>query len=198
MQSKEAPFKMRCRLRESRGFTLLELLCAIVVVGILATLAVPMAGNFRARSQGLQCVNNLKGLGAGALAFMNDHENRWPQIARPDASAQNSAGDQHDDPVALRWIETLAPYGIGETGWRCPTIEGRVKSNGKADAVKRKRIDYLPTQFDQEPGSAVQWPSHPWFVERTPSHGLGPKLLLADGRVVAMEDLLKELPLAPR
>jgi prepilin-type N-terminal cleavage/methylation domain-containing protein len=187
-----------CLPKRSLGFTLLELMCALVVVGILATLAVPMAGNFRARAQGLQCVNNLKGLGAGAAAYMNEHENRWPQIGRPDSGGQNPLAEQQDDVTATRWIEALAAYGVGEKTWRCPTIEGRVKTNGKAAATQRKRIDYVPTQFDKEPGSAIQWPSHPWFIERTPSHGLGPKLLLADGRVVAMEDLLKELPVAPR
>jgi prepilin-type N-terminal cleavage/methylation domain-containing protein len=176
------------------GFTLLEILCALVVVAILATLIVPVVGSYRARAQGLQCVNNLKGLGAASLAYMNDHENRWPQVALADSGGEASVSGQREDVTAVRWIETLAAYGVGEKTWRCPTIEGRMQSNGKAEAVERKRIDYVPTRFDAEPGSAIQWPNHPWFIERTPSHGLGPKLLLADGRVVAMEDLLKELP----
>lgn len=180
------------------GFTLLELLSALVVISILATLTVPVAGNFRARAQGLQCVNNLKGLGAGAAAYMNDHENRWPQIGHHDPLARTPTGEPQDDMTAARWIEALASYGVGEKTWHCPTIDGKMKTNRKNGATARKRIDYLPTQFDQEQGSATQWLSHPWFIERTPSHGLGPKLLLADGRVVAMEDLLKELPTAPR
>jgi prepilin-type N-terminal cleavage/methylation domain-containing protein len=182
------------RAAERSGFTLLEILCAVVVVAILATLVAPMAGNYRARAQGLQCVNNLKGLGAASLAYMNDHENRWPQVALASSGEQDSTAVQREDENAVRWIETLAAYGVGEKTWRCPTIEGRIQANGKADAVERKRIDYVPTRFDAEPGSAIQWPNHPWFIERTPSHGLGPKLLLADGRVVGMEDLLKELP----
>lgn len=182
------------RVHPRGGFTLLELLCALAVVAILATLAAPMAGNFRARAQGLQCVNNLKGLGAASLAYMNDHENRWPQVARPEPEGQGAADTQREDVTAVRWIETLAPYGVGEKTWRCPTIEGQIRANGKASATERKRIDYVPTCFNAEPGSAMQWPTHPWFIERNPSHGLGPKLLLADGRVLSMEDLLKQLP----
>lgn len=169
-----------------------------MVVAILATLAAPMAGNFRARAQGLQCVNNLKGLGAAAAAYMNEHDNRWPQIRRPESSGKSPPAGPQEDITAIRWIEAFAPYGVGESTWRCPTIEGQIKATGKRAAVERKRLDYLPTQFDQEPNSANQWPSHPWFIERTPSHGVGPKLLLADGRVIAMEDLLKELPEASR
>jgi prepilin-type N-terminal cleavage/methylation domain-containing protein len=182
------------RSNQRFGFTLLELLCALAVVAILATLAAPMAGNFRARAQGLQCVNNLKGLGAASLGYMNDHENRWPQVAVPAPIEQGAADPQREDVTALRWIETLAPYGVGEKTWHCPTIEGRIQANGKAATPGRKRIDYVPTCFNGEPGSAMQWPNHPWFIERNPSHGLGPKLLLANGRVLAMEDLLKELP----
>jgi prepilin-type N-terminal cleavage/methylation domain-containing protein len=69
------------RLDRTAGFTLLELLCALAVLAILVTLAAPLAGRFRTRTQGLQCAANLKGLGVGAAAYLTDHNDIWPQIA---------------------------------------------------------------------------------------------------------------------
>ena len=182
------------RSNRTAGFTLLELLCALAVLAILVTLAAPLAGRFRTRTQGLQCAANLKGLGVGAAAYLTDHNDIWPQIAS-DTSLSPAAGKQSgESQSAARWIEALAPYGIAEKTWRCPAIEAKIATHGKSEALKMKRLDYLPTQFGPQPGSARLWPSHPWFIERSPNHGLGPKILLTDGRVVSMEDLLKELP----
>lgn len=177
----------------SLGFTLLELLCVVAVLSILATLCVPLASHFRARTQGLQCVSNLKGLGAGTAAYLNDHNNCWPQIVGANSVGPSPTEGQQEDTAAAQWIGALSPYGITEKTWRCPTIEGKIGVNGTPEALKRKRLDYVPTQFDKEPGAALQWSTHPWFIERTPNHGLGPNLLQASGRVVSMEELLKEI-----
>jgi prepilin-type N-terminal cleavage/methylation domain-containing protein len=173
------------------GFTLLELLCVLAVLSILVTLSAPLAGRFRSRAQGQQCVANLQGLGVHTQAYLTDHNNVWPQISQS-GSGTPSPGQQAET-TADRWIAALSPYGATDKVWRCPTIEGKIKTNGSPEALKNKRLDYVPTQFNEEPGAALQWPSHPWFIERTPNHGVGPYLLQAKGRVVSMEDLLKEL-----
>jgi prepilin-type N-terminal cleavage/methylation domain-containing protein len=176
------------------AFSLLELLCGLAVLSILLTLSAPMAGRFRSRAQSLQCAANLKGLGAGAAAYLAEHENCWPQIVeekRKDSSPSEVASRAG---TARKWIDALAPYGTTEKTWRCPTIEAKISSHGTPAALQMPRLDYAPTPFGPEPGSARQWPSHPWFTERSPNHGLGPKLLLTNGRVLSMEDLLKELP----
>ena len=182
------------RSNRSSGFTLLELISALSVLAILVTLVAPMAGGFRVRSQGLQCAANLKGLGTGAAAYLTDHNDCWPQITpekRPDLSEET---DSAEDKTAVQWIAALAPYGITEKTWRCPTIESKITVHGKPAALKMKRLDYVPTQFGPQPYSAYQWHNHPWFIERSPNHGLGPKLLLTGGRVVSMEELLREIP----
>lgn len=182
------------RSERADGFSLLELLCALAVLGILLTLAAPMAGRFRTRAQGLQCAANLKGLGAGVAAYMAEHNDCWPQIVVQ--KRQNPSPDAESAPTAAarQWIAALSAYGIAEKTWRCPTMDAKIATHGTPAARQLQRLDYLPTPFGPESGSARQWPSHPWFTERSPNHGLGPKLLLTNGRVVSMEDLLKELP----
>lgn len=181
-------------LPHSKGFTLLELLCGLAVVGILATLAIPLAGNYRARAHALKCQSNLKGLGAGASAFLDDHNDCWPQIDLPKTPGEDSDSGKSMETSAETWITTLSKYGVAESSWRCPTIENKIAADGAKGALEKKRLDYVPTQFSADPGIARKWPNHPWFIERTPNHGLGPRILLTSGRVVSLEDLLKELP----
>jgi prepilin-type N-terminal cleavage/methylation domain-containing protein len=183
---------------QQSGFSLLELLTALAVLAILATLTAPLAGWFRARAQGLKCAANLKGLGLGVSAYMQEHDDRWPQIALNASESPGKTDDPKQTASAQKWIAALAPYGITENTWRCPTVEANIKARGRPEAIQMKRIDYAPTQFGPEPGSARQWPTHPWFIERSPNHGSGPKILLTNGRVVDMEELLRELPFQQR
>lgn len=170
------------------GYSLLELLCAVVVLAILASFFAPVVGSFRRRAQSLQCVTHLKGLYAAANAYLSDHDGVWPQIAASDATDSNAQQEE----IAARWIQTMEPYGISEASWRCPTVEGRIKSYGKPEALKVKRLDYVPTKFGKQPQSAYAYPMQPWFIERTSSHGKGPQILLGRGDVVTIDELLKE------
>jgi prepilin-type N-terminal cleavage/methylation domain-containing protein len=175
----------------SSGFTLLELLCVLAVLSILLTLGAPLAGHFRSRVRGQQCVSNLKGLGVHAASYLTDHNNIWPQIRPAGADTPNTV--RQDDAAAELWISALLPYGAAESLWRCPTIEAKIKSSGTPEGLTKKRLDYVPTQFNAEPGAATQWPTHPWFIERTPNHSLGPYILQADGNVVSMEELMNKI-----
>jgi prepilin-type N-terminal cleavage/methylation domain-containing protein len=173
------------------GFTLLELLCVLAVLSILLTLGAPLAGHFRSRVRGQQCVSNLKGLGVHTASYLADHNNVWPQI-KP-AAPDGSNNSRQDEATAELWIAALSPYGASDKIWRCPSIEAKIKANGTPGGLTKKRLDYIPTQFNAEPGAATQWPTHPWFIERTPNHGLGPYILQADGNVFSMEELLNKI-----
>lgn len=173
-------------IHRMRGFTLLEILGSLLVLGILVTICMPVIGKFRERAQGVQCAANLKALGAGAAAYLSDHGDVWPQIP-PELQAGAAGGVSS---TAVRWIAALEPYGIPEKTWRCPSLESKMAAKGNPAALNRRRIDYVPTTFGALPGSARQWPTHPWFLERSALHGTGPNIFLANGSVVSMNELL--------
>ena len=97
------------------GFTLLEVMAAVVVLSILATLCFPLLGHLRSRFESIKCKANLSGLGLGMNSYIADHK-VWPQI-----SAEKKQEGQDSSPVsseaqsqAEKWIAVLAPYGISE------------------------------------------------------------------------------------
>lgn len=86
------------------GFTLLELLVVISVIGILSSLLLPAVSKVKVKGQSVACLNNLKQLQTCWLMYVNDHNDFVP----PNLSS-NSAGVWRSTPDS--WIGgSSAPY----------------------------------------------------------------------------------------
>jgi len=48
------------KVRNQKGFTIMELMIVIIIIGILIAIAVPAYQNFRARAQETACLANLR------------------------------------------------------------------------------------------------------------------------------------------
>lgn len=60
------------------GFTLIELMVAVVVVAVLAALLLSAVGGMRSRSEDVTCVSNLHQIGLAMLAYTSDHDGKLP------------------------------------------------------------------------------------------------------------------------
>src|SRR5437660_9534412 len=68
------PDATRCKC----AFTLLELLCVIAIITILAALLLPALAKVRDRAKRIQCVNQLHQAGLAFHGFAHDHNGRFP------------------------------------------------------------------------------------------------------------------------
>lgn len=60
-----------------RGFTLVELLTVIAIIGILAAIIIPVVGKVRTSSRRAQGLSNLRQLTLAGLGFANENKHRW-------------------------------------------------------------------------------------------------------------------------
>src|SRR4051812_3366662 len=101
-------------LRGRGGFTILELLMVVAIIGILSTLLLAGMGKFRQKAEMVQCAANLRSLHVAASSYIQDYKH-WPQIAvNPDT-------DSDIKQYTKEWQDALVPYGIQQKSWICPT-----------------------------------------------------------------------------
>lgn len=81
------------------GFTLVELLVAIVIIAILMVLLFPFGKMFVNRGKDARCLANLRQIAIGCLTYANDNSGVLPRY-----------NDSN-----LPWNQTIAPY-LGYTG----------------------------------------------------------------------------------
>jgi len=68
--------------KKEEGFTLIELMIVIAIIGILAAIAIPQFNNYRARSFNAAAQSDLKNFTTAQEAFYVDNETYCPAVAR--------------------------------------------------------------------------------------------------------------------
>jgi len=167
------------------AFTLLEVLCAIVVILILVTLMVPGYESIRGRIEKVACSNNLRQVYVGANSYVQEY-GHWPQI---DPALLKKSDNAYDE----AWIEALLPFGIGRGSWICPTIQ-RDLGGPDYNQPANYRTDYMAMPFDSKHVTPYQWPTSPWFVERGNVHGDGNLMIQTNGAVSELTQMQLSAP----
>lgn len=136
------------RRKSQKGFTLIELMIAVAILGVLAALAVPAFANYLARARISEAINYAQGCKAGVIEFAAS------KGALPANATQANCADIKTDNIAKvtvvggsinvqlsktvpkvaqdQWIRlqalqaenTLAANGSAITGWHCSITKG--------------------------------------------------------------------------
>jgi prepilin-type N-terminal cleavage/methylation domain-containing protein/prepilin-type processing-associated H-X9-DG protein len=110
-----APLKTSPR---QEGFTLIELLTVIAIIGILASILIPVVGRVRESARASSCMSNVRQIGTALHLYVNDNNDNYPVVS-PDS--------------LILWTKALGPYlpqrGTSETArehiiFVCPSAPG--------------------------------------------------------------------------
>lgn len=170
--------------RNCKAFSLLEALAALAILVILAILVAPHYNSWLAHAAQAKCTANMRSIHLGLGTYLNDHDEVWPQGPSPLDGA----------PWAEFWIRTLESQGVPQSTWECPVIR-RMLGNPPREPITSDSVHYVPTMFDDNPGTARRWPTQPWLVERADAHGNGALICFTDGSIKPFNKILAELGL---
>jgi prepilin-type N-terminal cleavage/methylation domain-containing protein/prepilin-type processing-associated H-X9-DG protein len=134
---------MNRHTKRRNGFTLIEILIVIAIIGLLAAILFPAFVRARESAKRASCQSNLKQIGLGFAQYLQDNDGRYPQsqdlLTDPGTYAAsrtstnwssyiNRAPATSDDPIL--WPAKLQPYLKSRQILRCPSTKTKVVTPG--------------------------------------------------------------------
>ena len=114
------PVRPVCR----RGFTIIELVIILVVLGLLGALILPALAHARHQSRANRCIDNSRHIGAAFATYADNNDGRFVPFKKneacPGGSVVPGASDEH-----TYWPDLLREYAGHEDIWHCPSCRGQ-------------------------------------------------------------------------
>ena len=138
------------------GFTLVELLTVITIIGMLAGMIFPSLQRVRAKAETTACQSNLRQIGTAVWLYVPDNGNKFPSINNPWGS------QVFTNEGATNLLGALGPYGLTAKVLACPAD---LRSKDSYYRKYTNSYEYLPFSSDEEaaPGTATIYTGNSTF-----------------------------------
>jgi prepilin-type N-terminal cleavage/methylation domain-containing protein/prepilin-type processing-associated H-X9-DG protein len=97
------------------GFTLVELMVVVAIIGILVSILLPALGRFRTQAKVTQCAANLRSMAGACLTYASANKRHYPGLAMP-----GTGGNLWD--VSIGFHDALVKEGMPHSAFFCPAL----------------------------------------------------------------------------
>ena len=155
MKSSLTTITRRQKNREHEAFTLIELLVVIAIIAILAAMLLPALAKAKIKSQGIQCMNNLRQLALGWKMYPDDFNDLLLRANGTTTDRVPWVTGNFDFSLDSQWDVTLdivksplMPY-IGKSTaiWKCPADRSTAQVP-RGPLLPRVRSNSMSQVFD--------------------------------------------------
>ena len=124
--------------RRSDGFTILELMTVVAVLGVLTTVAAPELIRYMRKSKTIEVSEGLSKIVAGAVIYYNSHEGQLPcSLFLPGGACSITVDD--------RLVCSCLMLGVEANGKKINTIEGMADGE-KLHPLQQKFLEHAALQ----------------------------------------------------
>jgi len=141
-----ARHRKRGHAHVSRGFTLIEILIVIAIIGVLAAILFPVFGRVRENARRATCQSNMKQLGLAFTQYTQDTGGYQPFPANFQAWGDGGHWVKGTNGASLAEID---PGADGQYNWTSPNTAD-VSSGAIAPYVKNTQVFVCPSTKDGE------------------------------------------------
>jgi len=110
------------RRMAEQGFTLIELLVVVAIIAVLAAILFPVFARARDNARRASCISNLKQIGLGMMMYVQDNDDRFPQIFTTGNTVLPPDGqDFYPGAGYWFWQQIIFPYVKSDQLFFCPS-----------------------------------------------------------------------------